>query len=78
MFKKLLKKSMFIPYDDISVYPSINATKNAIALYCGNEGLTYEFMDQADNLQVKIEDIDYEVIREIAERGCYAIRIKEL
>lgn len=79
MFRKMLKSSITIPYEDISVYPSINITKDAIAKYCGQQGYEYEFLDtKEDNMQVHIDGTTYEVIRGLAERGCYGIRCREL
>ncbi|MEG0450286.1 MAG: DUF4318 domain-containing protein [Lysinibacillus sp.] len=79
MFKKLFKKSMNIPYENISVYPTVSIAKDAIANYCGEQGKDCEFLDlKVDNMQVQIDGIIYEVIRGLAGRGCYGIRCREL
>ncbi|MFS0783167.1 DUF4318 domain-containing protein [Bacillus sp. 1P06AnD] len=80
MFKKLVKKSMRIPYDDISVYPTVAIAKEAIADYCSKQGLEYEFIEakEENNILVHIDGMTYEVIRGLAERGCYGIRCREL
>lgn len=79
-FKKILKKSMEIPYEDISNYPTVKIAMDAIAKYCGKEGLDYEFLSpkEDENLLVKIDGISYEVIRGLAGRGSYGIRCREL
>ncbi|MCL6573391.1 MAG: DUF4318 domain-containing protein [Bacillus sp. (in: Bacteria)] len=79
-FKKLLKKSMEIPYEDISKFPTISITIDTIAKYCGKEGLDYEFMStkEEETMLVSIDGISYEVIRGLAGRGCYGIRCREL
>lgn len=78
-FKKLLKKSMEIPYDEISKYPTVSITMNAIANYCGKQGLDYEFISvNEENMIVKIDGVTYEVIRGFVGRGYYAIKCREL
>ena len=79
MFKKLIKKSMEIPYDDISVYPTVNIAKDAIAKYCGEQGLDYEFIDsKEEDMLVQIDGTSYEVYRGLVGRGCYGISCRVL
>lgn len=79
-FKKILKKSMEIPYEDVSTYPTVMIAMDAISRYCGKEELDYEFMTSKDeeNLLVKIDGAPYEVIRGLAGRGSYGIRCREI
>lgn len=71
---------MEIPYEDVTKYPTVNVTMDAIANYCGKEGLDYEFLSskEEENLLVKIDGVSYEVIRGLAGRGSYGIRCREL
>lgn len=78
--KDLLKKSMEIPYDDISVFPTVNIAKNAIAQYCGEQGLDYTFLESKEegNMIVQIDGTTYEVYRGVVGRGFYGIRCSVL
>ncbi|WP_052343786.1 DUF4318 domain-containing protein [Bacillus massiliigorillae] len=78
--KDLLKKSMEIPYDDISVYPTVNIAKNAIVKYCGEQGLDYKFLDSKEegNIIVQIDGTIYEIYRGVVGRGYYGIKCRVL
>ncbi|MGL5379082.1 DUF4318 domain-containing protein [Clostridium sp.] len=76
----LIKKTIIIPYENSLVYPKTSITKEAIARYCAKESFYYEFLgkSQDDNLLVKINEVDYEVLRFFAGRGGYAIHCKRI
>ena len=78
--KKMLKKSIEIPYEDISVYPTVSMTKDAIAKYCAKEGLDYEFLgvNEDETMLMTIDGIEYEVIHGLYARGSYGIQIREV
>lgn len=80
IFKNMLKISIEIPYDDFTVYPTINATKDAISEYCAKENIEYEFLENNEdgNMQVKLNNKNYEVIRSLSGRGCYGIKCRPL
>lgn len=76
----LIKKTIIIPYENSLVYPKTSVTKDAIARYCAKENYDYEFngKNEDNNLLVKINGIDYEVLRFFAGRGGYAIHCKRI
>ncbi|EGT3616812.1 DUF4318 domain-containing protein [Clostridium perfringens] len=80
IFKNMLKVSIDIPYEDFTVYPTISVTKNAISEYCAKENIEYEFLEDNEdgNMQVKLNNKDYEILRYLGGRGCYAIRCRPL
>lgn len=74
----VLKVSIEIPYEDYNVYPTTSITKDAIAKYCAQEKIDYEFLEnnENDNMQVKLDGKPYEVLRANGGRGGYGIRCK--
>ena len=40
---KLFKKSIWIPYEDSTVYPTVAKAQQAIIKYCEDNGFLYEF-----------------------------------
>lgn len=64
-----------IIYEDYNVYPTTSITKDAIAKYCAQEKIAYEFLEnnEDDNMKVKLENKCYEILRYTC-RGGYGIR----
>ncbi len=73
---KLFKKSIWIPYGDSNVYPTVAKAQHAIAKFCEENGFLYEFI--ADD-EVIIDGIKYEIYRgyEAGSRGNYGIKCRE-
>ena len=59
---KLLKKSIWIPYEDSTVYPTVAKAQQAIIKYCEDNGFLYEFT--ADD-EVVIDGINMKYIVDI-------------
>ena len=57
---KLFKKSIWIPYEDSTVYRSVAKAQQAIIKYCEDNGFLYEFT--ADD-EVVIDGIKHEIYR---------------
>lgn len=57
---KLFKKSIWIPYEDSTVYPTVAKAQQAIIKYCEDNGFLYEFT--ADD-EVVIDGIKHEIYR---------------
>ena len=55
---KLFKKSIWIPYEDSTVYPTVAKAQQAIIKYCEDNGFLYEFT--ADD-EVVIDGIKHEI-----------------
>ena len=73
---KLFKKSIWIPYEDSTVYPTVAKAQQAIIKYCEDNGFLYEFT--ADD-EVVIDGIKHEIYRgyESGSRGNYGIKCRE-
>ena len=73
---KIFKKSIWIPYQDSTVFPTVSKAQQAIAKYCEDNGFSYEFT--ADD-EVVIDGIKHEIYRgyESGSRGNYGIRCRE-
>lgn len=41
---KLFKKSIWIPYEDSTVYPTVAKAQQAIIKYCEDNGFLYELL----------------------------------
>lgn len=78
--KKMLKKSISIPYEDGLTYPSVSIAKQAIAFYCAKENISYDFLGETeeDNFIVRLDGIDHEVLRGNFGLCGYSIRCREL
>lgn len=76
----MIKISIDIPYENFSVYPTTSATKDAIAKYCSQEKIKYEFLDNNDNdnMQVEMNGKCYEVLRPNCGRGGYVIQCRPM
>ena len=57
---KLIKKAFWVPYEDSTVYPTVERAHLAIAKYCEKNGYTYTF---ANPDEVVIDGVVYEVYR---------------
>ena len=70
---KLFKKSIWIPYEDSTVYPTVAKAQQAIIKYCEDNGFLYEFT--ADD-EVVIDGIKHEIYRgyDSGSRGNYGIK----
>lgn len=75
ILKNMLKISIEIPYEDYTIYPTTSITKDAIAKYCAQEKIDYEFLEnnEDDNMQVKLDGKYYEILRLNGGRGGYGI-----
>ena len=73
---KLFKKSIWIPYEDSTVYPTVAKAQQAIIKYCEDNGFLYEFT--ADD-EVVIDGIKHEIYRgyDFGSRGNYGIKCRE-
>ena len=73
---KLFKKSIWIPYEDSTVYPTVAKAQQAIIKYCEDNGFLYEFT--ADD-EVVIDGIKHEIYRgyDSGSRGNYGIKCRE-
>lgn len=80
ILKNMLKTSINIPYEDYTVYPTVNITRDAITKYCIKEKIAYEFLEnnEDDNMQVKLDGNLYEILRFNAGRGGYGIRCRAI
>lgn len=80
ILKNMLKTSINIPYEDYTVYPTVNITKDAIIKYCVKEKIDYEFLEnnEDDNMQVKLDGNLYEILRFNGGRGGYGIRCRPI
>ena len=59
---KLFKKSIWIPYEDSTVYPTVAKAQQAIIKYCEDNGFLYEFTADDEELNMKyIVDMTLEV-----------------
>ena len=78
IFKNMLKISIDIPYEDYTVYPTASITKDAIARYCTKEKIDYEFLEdnENDNMQVKLNNKCYEILRFNGGRAGYGIKCR--
>lgn len=47
---KLFKKSIWIPYEDSTVYPTVAKAQQAIIKYCEDNGFLYEFTADDEGL----------------------------
>lgn len=72
----MFKKSFWVPYEDSTVYPTLDAMMKAISKYCEDNGDNYTFT--AEN-EVEINGVKYEIYRgyENGSRGNYGIKCKE-
>ena len=61
---KLFKKSIWIPYEDSTVYPTVAKAQQAIIKYCEDNGFLYEFT--ADD-EVVIDGIIVDMTLEVEE-----------
>ena len=66
---KLFKKSIWIPYEDSTVYPTVAKAQQAIIKYCEDNGFSYEFT--ADDEVVIYRGYDS------GSRGNYGIKCRE-
>ena len=41
---KMFKKSIWIPYKDPTVYPTVSIAQKTIAKYCEDNGFAYDFV----------------------------------
>ena len=73
---KIFKKAYLIPYEDSAVCPSVEKARLAIAKFCGENGFSYEFLD--DNAVV-INGKEHEIRRGLTfwSRGNYVIKCRE-
>ncbi|HHD2754143.1 TPA: DUF4318 domain-containing protein [Clostridium perfringens] len=78
IFKNMMKISIDIPYEDYSVYPTTSITKDAIAKYCIQEKVDYEFLEnnEDDNIQIKLDGKRYEILRFYGGRSGYGIKCR--
>ena len=63
-----------VPYDDLFIYPTISAAKNAVKDYCEKEKLHWKFI--GDEV-AEIDGKTYDILRGYGLRGTYAIRCRE-
>lgn len=72
----MFKKSFWVPYEDISVYPTLGKTMDAISRYCEGSGESCVFTGDDE---VEISGRKYEIYRgfEPGSRGCYGIKCRE-
>ena len=73
---KIFKKTYLIPYEDSAVYPTVETAHHTIAKFCGENGFSYEFLD--DNTVV-INGKEHEIRRGLTfwSRGNYVIKCRE-
>ena len=73
---KMFKKSIWIPYEDSTIYPTVLKAQQTIAQYCEDNGFSYEFT--ADD-EVVIDGIKHEIYRgyESGSRGNYGLKCRE-
>ena len=73
---KLFQKAFWVPYEDSTVYPTVEKAHQAIAKYCHENGHAYTFVD-AD--EVVIDGVTHEIYRglEPGSRGNYGIKCRE-
>lgn len=78
MFKNMIKISIDIPYENYTVYPTVSITKDAIINYCIKENIDFEFLknNSDNNMQVKLDNKLYEILRFNAGRGGYGIKCR--
>lgn len=72
----LFKKAFWVPYEDSTVYPTVEKAHLAIAEYCEKNGHTYTF---ANPDEVVIDGVAHEICRglENGSRGNYGIKCRE-
>lgn len=72
----MFKKSFWVPYEDSTVYPTSEKTRQAIMKYCEESGETCRF---SGDDEVEINGKTYEIYRgyENGSRGNYGIKCKE-
>ena len=51
---KLFKKSIWIPYEDSTVYPTVAKAQQAIIKYCEDNGFLYEFTADDEVVQMEL------------------------
>lgn len=80
ILKNMIKINIDIPYEGNLVYPTNSITKDAIGRYCAKENYEYEFIEnnEDDNMRVNIAGKKYEVLRPFCGRGGYAITCRPL
>lgn len=73
---KLFKKAFWVPYEESTVYPTVETAHLAIAKYCEKNGHTYAFVKSDE---VAIDGVVYEIYRGIepGSRGNYGIKCRE-
>lgn len=80
ILQNIIKISIDIPYEDFTVYPTINITKEAIAKYCIEKNINYEFLEdnEDDTMQIKLDGKSYEILRYNGGRGGYGIKCRPI
>ena len=58
---KLFKKSIWIPYEDSTVYPTVAKAQQAIIKYCEDNGFLYEFTADDEVVISLLENEIYEI-----------------
>lgn len=73
---KLFKKALWIPYEDSTVYPTVERAHRAIAEYCEENGYACTF---AGDDEVVIDGVAHEIYRGLqpGSRGNYGIKCRE-
>ena len=73
---KLFKKAFWIPYENSSIYPTMNIAREEIKKYCHKQNVNFRFLD--DDV-VEIDGKLYDIYRgyENGSRGNYGIKCKE-
>ncbi len=73
---KMFKKAIWIPYEDVFVYPTVAIAHQTIAEYCERNDISYTFLDDDS---VIMNGIEHEIYRgtSLANRGCYGIKCRE-
>ena len=51
---KVFKKSIWIPYEDSTVYPTVAKAQQAIIKYCEDNGFLYEFTADKERTSIHL------------------------
>lgn len=73
---KLFRKAFWVPYEDCTVYPTVEKAHQAISEFCGKNGQACVFTGDDE---VLIDGVTHEIIRgpESGSRGSYGIKCRE-
>ena len=71
-----LKKSIWIPYEDSTVFPTAEKAQQAIVAYCNENGYSCTFTGDDS---VIIDGVEHEIYRGLqpGSRGNYGIKCRE-